>query len=447
MQTWKTPTSLFLHFFDTHFLSVKAEAVPLRYLKAECRMATRLSVLAAERTLVPAASHFETEICRSILGELEPLYSANLLFLIGGGADILEFIDDKRGQYSHNSRAHQRYFGRPPRRLPPFLSRNESATQDIIRRWGRCLQTPGEIAAIFHNTGLQPPRNFERTWDRVPARLDGRAFIMDHVEPLLLPRIDHRTVRNRLHAIVNSAYFGSFTEEYHAGVVEDLSYLAAGYSIPSFGENLPYRLLIEECRRRGLLERIDHAEALDLLTLRHEIIWLETLAAATAQPSRLRVLRGYQLEPGGAMDGLRSFIVHGHDENAKLALKNYLQNTFHWPEPVILAEKPSGGKTIIEKFEDYSDNIDVVFVLLTPDDMGGAAGSAAAARARQNVIYELGHFAGRFGRTSGRVILLHKGNLELPSDLAGVVYIDISNGIPAAGEEIRREMIHLTRIR
>lgn len=147
------------------------------------------------------------------------------------------------------------------------------------------------------------------------------------------------------------------------------------------------------------------------------------------------------------MDGLRSFIVHGHDENAKLALKNYLQNTFHWPEPVILAEKPSGGKTIIEKFEDYSDNIDVVFVLLTPDDMGGAAGSAAAARARQNVIYELGHFAGRFGRTSGRVILLHKGNLELPSDLAGVVYIDISNGIPAAGEEIRREMIHLTRIR
>lgn len=150
---------------------------------------------------------------------------------------------------------------------------------------------------------------------------------------------------------------------------------------------------------------------------------------------------------GGTMEGLRSFIVHGHDENAKLALKNYLQNTLHWPEPVILAEKPSGGKTIIEKFEEHANDIDVVFVLLTPDDMGGVAGGPSAARARQNVILELGYFVGKFCRASGRVILLHKGNLELPSDVAGVIYIDISNGVEAAGETIRREVATLTRIK
>ena len=146
------------------------------------------------------------------------------------------------------------------------------------------------------------------------------------------------------------------------------------------------------------------------------------------------------------MGGLRSFIVHGHDENAKLALKNYLQNTLRWPEPVILAEKRSGGKTIIEKFEEHSTNIDVVFVLLTPDDLGGAVGNPSAARARQNVILELGHFIGKLGRTSGRVILLHKGDLELPSDLTGIVYIDISHGVEAAGESIRREVATLVRI-
>ena len=146
------------------------------------------------------------------------------------------------------------------------------------------------------------------------------------------------------------------------------------------------------------------------------------------------------------MEGLRSFIVHGHDETAKLALKNYLQNTLKWPEPVILAEKPSGGKTIIEKFEEHSKNIDVVFVLLTPDDVGGAAGAHPASRARQNVIFELGYFAGKFGRGSGRVILLHKGDLDLPSDLAGIVYIDISHGIDAAGESIRKEVAALARI-
>jgi predicted nucleotide-binding protein len=52
----------------------------------------------------------------------------------------------------------------------------------------------------------------------------------------------------------------------------------------------------------------------------------------------------------------------------------------------------------------------------------------------------LGYFLGAMRRHSGRVVLLHKGQLELPSDLAGVVYIDIAHGIEAAGENIRREI-------
>ena len=76
-------------------------------------------------------------------------------------------------------------------------------------------------------------------------------------------------------------------------------------------------------------------------------------------------------------------------------------------------------------------------MLLTPDDSGT---SEEKKRARQNVIFELGYFYGKLGRKSGRVLLLHKGNLELPNDLSGIVYINIDNGIEAAGEEIRREI-------
>jgi predicted nucleotide-binding protein len=39
------------------------------------------------------------------------------------------------------------------------------------------------------------------------------------------------------------------------------------------------------------------------------------------------------------------------------------------------------------------------------------------------VIFELGHFAGRLGR--GRTCLLRKGNVEIPSDLYGVIYTDM----------------------
>jgi predicted nucleotide-binding protein len=138
----------------------------------------------------------------------------------------------------------------------------------------------------------------------------------------------------------------------------------------------------------------------------------------------------------------KCFIVHGHDHPAKLELKNYLQNTLLLGEPTILQEKPSRGKTIIEKFEAEACDTNLAFILLTPDDLMSSDGSASlpSRRARQNVIFELGYFIGRLRRQSGCVFLLTKGNVDLPSDLSGVVYIDISGGIASAGEELRREL-------
>ena len=139
---------------------------------------------------------------------------------------------------------------------------------------------------------------------------------------------------------------------------------------------------------------------------------------------------------------VKSFIVHGHDDTSKLELKNYLQNVLKMPEPIILHEQLTMGRTIIEKFEAHSSNTDVVFVLLTPDDVGAVAqeSNKMKRRARQNVIFEMGYFLGKMQRGSGRVILLHKGDIELPSDISGIIYIDITNGISAAGEDIRREI-------
>jgi predicted nucleotide-binding protein len=141
----------------------------------------------------------------------------------------------------------------------------------------------------------------------------------------------------------------------------------------------------------------------------------------------------------------KAFIVHGHDDTALAELKNYLQNTLKWQEPVVLREQPNRGKTIIEKFEEFASRIDCVFVLLTPDDPNARfSTNDEKRRARQNVILELGFFYGQMGRSSGRVIVLKKGTLELPSDIQGIVWIDISNGIKAAGEDIRKEVAHLT---
>jgi len=56
------------------------------------------------------------------------------------------------------------------------------------------------------------------------------------------------------------------------------------------------------------------------------------------------------------------FIVHGHDEEAKLSVARFLERL--GIEVVILHEQPNQGRTIIEKFEDYSD-VGYAEVLLT----------------------------------------------------------------------------------
>jgi len=125
------------------------------------------------------------------------------------------------------------------------------------------------------------------------------------------------------------------------------------------------------------------------------------------QNAMLNVLR--RLDVVKQTTGPRAFIVHGHDEVALLQLKNYLQNRLGWPEPVVLREQPNFGRTLIEKFEDLSGQIDCVFVLLTPDDPMLSKSTSDLRRSRQNVIFELGYFFAQLGRRSGRTIVLHKG--------------------------------------
>ncbi len=116
----------------------------------------------------------------------------------------------------------------------------------------------------------------------------------------------------------------------------------------------------------------------------------------------------------------RVFVVHGRDDGAKEMVARYLTKLDL--EPVVLHEQPNQGRTVIEKFEDHAD-VDFAVVLFTPDDVGYPAESPEEARprARQNVVLELGFFMAALGRQ--RVCVLYRGNVEVPSDYAGVLYL------------------------
>lgn len=117
------------------------------------------------------------------------------------------------------------------------------------------------------------------------------------------------------------------------------------------------------------------------------------------------------------------FVVHGHDHETKNELEIFLKEI--GLEPIVLHRKPDEGRTIIEKFEEYSD-VGFAIIILTPDDVFYTFNEdkkdfeLSEKRARQNVIFEWGFFVGKLGRH--RVCCLHKKSVDLPSDIHGVLY-------------------------
>jgi len=134
-------------------------------------------------------------------------------------------------------------------------------------------------------------------------------------------------------------------------------------------------------------------------------------------------IRDGSTPPPIPIDSRKVFIVHGHDEAARETLCRFLEKLDLIP--IVLHEQASQGRAIIEKIEAYAD-VAFAVVLMTADDVGASKSSATdlRPRARQNVILELGYFVGKIGRE--RVCALHRSEVEVPSDFAGVVYVSMA---------------------
>jgi predicted nucleotide-binding protein len=139
-----------------------------------------------------------------------------------------------------------------------------------------------------------------------------------------------------------------------------------------------------------------------------------------------------------AIDSKKVFIVHGHDDKSRLELCKLLQDDFKL-DPVVLQDKPNDTiETIISKFERLASTCSAAIVLFTPDDDAGEN-----KRVRQNVIFELGYFLGRFqGDNNRRIIILKKGNIEIPSDISGVLYIEYHNAVKEAYYDLKKQFEH-----
>jgi predicted nucleotide-binding protein len=135
------------------------------------------------------------------------------------------------------------------------------------------------------------------------------------------------------------------------------------------------------------------------------------------------------------LDPNKVFIVHGHDDKARLELQNILKDDFGL-KPIVLQDKPNESiETIISKFERLAKDCSIAIVLFTPDDF-----AEGKYRARQNVVLELGYFLGKFcNESSRRIIVIKNGEIEIPSDISGVIYLEYFKNMKELFLDLKRQ--------
>jgi predicted nucleotide-binding protein len=152
---------------------------------------------------------------------------------------------------------------------------------------------------------------------------------------------------------------------------------------------------------------------------------LELLSEADISPVESGTTTTIVSGPVG-VDKASIFVVHGHDGARKYEVTRLLERTTSL-DVVILHEQPNKGATVIEKLERHAGSAAFAVVLLTGDDVGKAKSSSdLRPRGRQNVILEAGLFFGLVGRS--HVAVLYDADVELPSDLAGLIYLPLDEG-------------------
>lgn len=261
---------LFLHFFDTHFLEEVATGVPAGMVAAEADAALRLAIIAAELVFLPAASYYESSLCRTLLTPLADIFDRGVIRITGSAAAAAEFAESKLLQYPPESPQGKRYAAviANPELAPPYRARSRSATADLTDRWRHLPNQPDFEANLYRGLVAQPPLSLADDWLEVPDLLAGRAFTPQFVLSVLFNGPPPPVVGMRVSTIINGGYFESFSGDLQAGQVTDLVYLNSGHRVRGLGIDLPYLACWNALRASGLHNRVLQASAVELLDLR-----------------------------------------------------------------------------------------------------------------------------------------------------------------------------------
>lgn len=139
------------------------------------------------------------------------------------------------------------------------------------------------------------------------------------------------------------------------------------------------------------------------------------------------------------------FIVYGHDMEMKEQVQQYLHELGIYTVD-LLTVSPNGICTLFDALKICATKIECAIILLSSDDIliSDIKGEnpLVVYQPRQNVIFEMGLFAGILGRDKVITIYKPQKNFQFPSDIGGIYYTEFTENNQWK-KELRTQLIKI----
>lgn len=128
--------------------------------------------------------------------------------------------------------------------------------------------------------------------------------------------------------------------------------------------------------------------------------------------------------PGSNDTPPRVFISHGRAGDWR-EVQAYIERDINLPT-LELAQEANLGRSVLQKLNEETERCTSAVIVMTGDDVT----ADGEARARENVLHEIGYCQAKFGLDA--VCLLHEEGTGIPSNIHGLVYIPFPKGTVSA---------------
>lgn len=266
----------FLHFFDIHFLD---EYRGRENIKSELLLATKLAFLCSDSLIIPMASYFENDTCRSIVDAIKKDIPEYGIFFVGNSRSTLEFATSKLYQYGEASTQYKIYKKIIEEGIGHdalVIKKRTSTTGAIKRDWEDSVAS-GSFFSEFVSLEKALPKGFHDNCSNIHSLLGGLAYVPEHINKILFGNTEnHSPLGGKISSFINRSYFSSYLDTLNAcAVVTELRILHSDYvDIEKYHLHIPYKDIINHLSRKKIIHKISQNNFLYIYELKnnHEII-------------------------------------------------------------------------------------------------------------------------------------------------------------------------------